>query len=99
VTDIIKRTTMIPLQALGVIDVGATYVGNNEVLANAIANASNTNTQNGFAIQQGSAFVNKYPRTDAAGECTHRCSENSNHMARSYPMLWLYALGCVEVQQ
>ena len=49
------------LQALGVIDMGATYVGDNEVLTNALANISTNELQEGFVIKQSSLFVNEYP--------------------------------------
>jgi len=55
------------LQSLGVIDVGATHVGDHEMLAYALANTSTKELQNGFAIKRGGAFVNEYPRTDDEG--------------------------------
>ena len=52
--------TVVALQALGVIDIGATYMGDNEVLAHALANSTSSSLQEGFAIKRGTAFVNKY---------------------------------------
>ena len=59
---------MIPLQALGIIDVGATDVGNNEMLANALANTSSSKLENGYAIKWSSEFVNEFGRTDENGQ-------------------------------
>ena len=42
---------IILLQALGIVDVGATYVGDNKVLANAMANTSNTTVQNLYGVR------------------------------------------------
>jgi hypothetical protein len=42
---------VIPLQVLGVIDVGVTDVGNNEMLANALSNTSSACLDNGYAIK------------------------------------------------
>lgn len=58
---------VIPLQALGVVNVGATYIGANEVLAHALANTSVTDTSTGYAVKRGGEFVNEYPRVDTNG--------------------------------
>lgn len=61
---------VVPLQALGVIDVGATHVGDNEMLAHALANMSSEALEAGYAVKHGGDFVNEYARTDADGERT-----------------------------
>jgi len=59
---------VIPLNSLGVIDVGATDVADQDVLANALANVSRLELGNSYAVQRGSAFVNEYARTDINGQ-------------------------------
>jgi hypothetical protein len=44
-----------------VIDVGATHVGDNEVLTHALANTSISELEESYAIRHSSALVNKYP--------------------------------------
>jgi hypothetical protein len=90
---------VIPLQALGVIDVGATYVGDNEVLANAMANASNTTVQNSYGVRRGGVFVNEYPRTDTDGQRSIGETHDPHHTMGSYPWLWPYATGGIEVNR
>jgi hypothetical protein len=88
---------VIPLQALGVIDAGATYVGDNEVLANAMANTTSTSVQNGYVVKRGSAFVNEYPRINSLNQCTIGGPEDPNHMMAAFPVLWPYAEGGFEI--
>src|SRR5882672_6071590 len=89
---------VIPLQALGVIDVGATHVSNSEVLSNAMANTV-SNIDNEYAVRRGSTFVNEYARTDEAGQRTDGGAENPNHLMGAYPMLWPYGIGGIETRR
>jgi hypothetical protein len=88
-----------PLQALGVIDVSASYVGDSEVMANAMANTSSTNARSGYAVRHGNTFVNEYPRTDSSGARTDGGPEDPHHTMGCYPWLWPYALGGIETQR
>ena len=78
------------------IDVGATHVGDHEMLAYALANTSTKELQNGSAIKRGGAFVNEYPRTDDEGHRTDGGIKDPNHLAGSFPILWPYAKGVPE---
>jgi hypothetical protein len=88
-----------PLQALGVIDVSTSYVGDNEVLANAMANTSTTNVRNGYAVRHGSTFVNEYAWVDSSGVRTDGGPEDPHHTMGCYPWLWPYALGGIETRR
>ena len=90
---------VVALQALGVIDVGATYVGENEVLAHALANSSVNDLQNGFAIKRGSTFVNEYARTNSDGKRFDGGVEDPHHLAGAFPVLWPYAKGLPETDR
>lgn len=90
---------VILLQALGIVDVGATYVGDNKVLANAMANTSNTTVQNLYGVHRGGVFVNEYARTDTDGQCGIGQTDDPHHTMGSYPWLWPYATGGIEVNQ
>jgi hypothetical protein len=92
----VQEPGVIPLQALGVIDVGATQVSDNEVLANAMANASAKDVSGGYGVRRGSAFVNEYARTDIIGQRTDGGPDDPNHTMGCYPWLWPYAMGGIE---
>ena len=90
---------VVPLQALGVIDVGGTDVPNNEVLAHALSNSSRDASRE-FAVRRGGAFVNEYPRT--TGEQKSRTDggyEEPNHLLGSFPVLFPYGMGGFEVNR
>src|SRR5882762_4683179 len=90
---------VIPLQALGVIDVGATDIGNNEMLANALSNTSSACLDKGYAVKRGSEFVNEYGRTDDSSQRTDGGLDNPNHMMGSFVTLWPYAMGGIETRR
>ena len=50
----------IPLHSLGVVDVAAADVSENEVLAHALANITQLDKAQGWAIKRSSDFVNEY---------------------------------------
>ncbi|KAF8258486.1 hypothetical protein EI94DRAFT_1621851, partial [Lactarius quietus] len=56
---------VVPLQSLGVVDVAANGIKENEVLAHALANVSLSERAEGWAIKRSSDFVNEYPRRTA----------------------------------
>lgn len=89
---------VIPLQALGVIDAGATNLGDSEILSNTMANTSSIGKENGYAIRRGSAFVNEYPRIGPDGSRSHGGIENPNHLLGAYPTLWPYGTGGIKTQ-
>ena len=90
---------VVPLQALGVIDVGATHVGDNEMLAHALANMSSEALEAGYAVKHGGDFVNEYARTDADGERTDGGCQDPNHFLGAFPTLYCYGKGAPEVKR
>ena len=87
----------IPLQALGVVDVVASGIPDNELLANALANVSRADKTDGWAVKCSGDFMNKYPRIDEDGSWFPGTAENPNHLLRSFPCLFPYGLGGFEV--
>ena len=87
----------IPLQALGVVDVAANDVNENEILAHALANVSRAEKGTGFAVKRGGIFVNEYPRRNTDGSLSDGLGENPNHLLGSFPCLFPYGLGGFEV--
>lgn len=83
----------IPLRSLGVVDVAATEVKENEVLAHALLNVSRADKEGGWAVKRSSDFVNEYPRRDSQGSLTDGTSENPNHLLGSFPCLFPYGQG------
>ena len=90
---------MIPLNSLGVIDVGATDVADQDVLANALANVSRLELGNSYAVQRGSAFVNEYARTDINGQHSDGGPEDPNHLLGAFPTLLPYGKGGIETKR
>ena len=90
---------VISLWSLGVIDVRATHVGDNEVLVHALVNTSISELEGGYAIRRSSALVNKYPRTDDTGHRTDGGVEHPNHMLGAFPTLWPYGKGGLETER
>jgi|SRR5882762_1364654 hypothetical protein len=90
---------VIPLQSLGVVDVGATDVADRDILANALANVSTADIKKGYAIRRGSQFVNEYPRTDSSGKRTDGGPDNPNHLLGAFPCLFPYGKGAVELDR
>ena len=87
----------IPLQALGVVDVAANGVTDNELLAHALANVSCADKTDSWAVKRSTDFVNEYPRIDVDGMCFVGSTENPNHLLGSFPCLFPYGLGGFEV--
>ena len=87
------------LQSLGVIDIAATAVPDNKLLANALLNVSQTNKDEGWVVKCSGDFVNEYPRVDECGTRFAGSSENPNHLLGSFPCLFPYGLGRFEVDR
>ena len=90
---------VMPLQALGVIDVGATHVGDNEMLVHALANTSQEAIESGYAVKRSGDFINEYPRTDSTGERTDGGCDDPNHFMGAFPTLYCYGKGCPETRR
>ena len=88
-----------PLRSLGVVDVAANDVTDNDVLAHALLNVSDHDKAQGWAVRRSSDFVNEYPRRNSAGELTSGTFENPNHLLGSFPCLFPYGCGGLEVQR
>ena len=89
----------IPLNSLGVVDVAAAEVNENEVLAHALANLSRSEKELGWAIRHSSDFVNEYPRTNPDGSRSDGGTENPAHLLGSFPCLFPYGKGGFEVKR
>ena len=89
----------VPLQALGIINVGATHVGDSEMLAHALANTLLKATETSFVIKCSGDFVNEYPRTGTDGEQTDGGCEDPNHFCGAFPTSYCYRKGAPEVNR
>src|SRR5882762_9696968 len=90
---------VIPLQSFGIIDAGASYVGENEMLSHALTNASSGDLENGYLVKRSSSFMNEYGRTNDAGEFTDGGPDNPNHMMGTFVTLWPYGVGGIETRR
>lgn len=90
---------MVPLHSLGVVDVAATDVQENEVLAHALSNINTTEKSQGWAVKRGNDFINEYARRDEQGLCFEGNTENPNHLLGSFPCLFPYGEGGFEVKR
>lgn len=88
----------IPLHSLGVVDVAASDVSENEMLAHALLNVSRSEKAEGWAIKHSSDFVNEYPRKTADGKLSDGCGNNPNHLLGSFPCLFPYGKGGYEIK-
>lgn len=99
ITHSVTDAETIPLQSLGVVDVAATEVTENEILAHALANVTQADKAGGWAIKRSSDFVNEYPRRTAEGALTEGGTENPNHLLSTFPCLFPYGQGGFEVSR
>lgn len=96
---------IIPLQALGVLDVGGDDVPDTDILAHALSNSSveaslSQSQRADFQIQRGSAFVNEYARTDkTTGQRYDGGPSDANHLLGAFPVLFPYGAGGFEVER
>ena len=95
----IKDAQTVPLQSLGVVDVAATEVTENEILAHALENVSREDKQEAWAVKRSSDFVNEYARRNEEGECFEGTPENPNHLLGSFPCLFPYGHGGFEIDR
>lgn len=95
----IADSSVIPLQSLGVVDVGATDVADNELVSHAFANTCSDQDQNSFLVKRSSGFVNEYGREDEDGFLTDGGPNDPNHMLGAFPTLWPYGIGGIETRQ
>ena len=89
----------VPLNFLGVVDVAASNVQENDLLSQALANVSQADKSLGWAVKHSGDCVNEYPRIDADGSRCHGSTENPNHLLGSFPCLFPYGLGGFEVDR
>lgn len=95
----IPEAQNIPLRSLGVVDVAATEVTDNEILAHALANVPHSDKAGGWAVKRSSDYVNEYPRRDANGNLDVGSFENPNHLLGTFPWLFPYGEGGFEVKR
>ena len=81
------------------IDIAATDVPENELLAHALANVGQGDKASGWAIKRSGDFVNEYPRKSTDGLLTDGSPDNPNHLLASFPCLFPYGLGGFEVDR
>jgi hypothetical protein len=87
---------VVPLQSLGVVDVGGNDVSERDALTYALANVSEKEKNKSFAIKRGNQFVNEYPRVDSEGSRTDGGPDNPNHLLGAFPTLYCYGKGVIE---
>ena len=88
------------LQSLGVINVTGASISEKDILAHALANVSNENQSQGYAIKRGSTFVNEYAWKDKeSGTFTDGSTSNPNHLYSAFPVLLPFALGGIEMKR
>jgi hypothetical protein len=90
---------IVPLQSLGVVDVGGTDMGEHDALSSALANVSEAEQHKSFAVKRGNEFVNEYARTNLEGERTDGGPCNPNHLLGAFPTLYCYGKGGIEVNR
>lgn len=99
VTDVYVDARSIPLSSLGVVDVAATDISDNEILAHALSNIACSEKANGWAIKRSTDFVNEYARRTPEGTLSDGGCENPNHLLGSFPCLFLFGKGSYEVER
>jgi hypothetical protein len=90
---------VVPLQSLGVVDVGGTDVAEHDALSSALVNVSKAEQQKSFAVKRGSDFVNEYARKDLEGEWSDGGPNNPNHLLGAFPTLYCYGKGGIETSR
>jgi hypothetical protein len=87
---------VVPLQSLGVVDVGGNDISKQDVLTHALANVSEEEKTKSFAIKRGNQFVNEYARTNSKGSHMDGGPDNPNHLLGAFPTLYCYGKGGIE---
>lgn len=91
---------VIPLQAMGVIDMEGNDISTTEIMAHALANSTVESTFNDYSIRRGSAFVNEYARQDpVSGLRNDGGPSNPNHLLGCFPTLFPYGMGGFETER
>ena len=90
---------VVPLQSLGVVDVGGTDVEERDALTSALTNVSEAEQGKSFAVKRGNEFINEYARTNSEGERTDGGASNPNHLLGAFPTLYCYGKGGIEVNR
>ncbi|KAJ3561239.1 hypothetical protein NP233_g10314 [Leucocoprinus birnbaumii] len=91
---------VIPIHALGTIDVTGCTIPDTELMAHALANTAAELSGVDLKIRRGSSFVNKYARIDpVTGERSEGDPSNPNHLLGSFPWLFPYGCGRFEVKR
>ena len=98
-SDTFSDPEIIPLQSLGVVDVAANDIEENQVLAHALTNVSQRDRAEGWAIKRSSDFVNEYPHLTADGTRSAGTPDNPNHLLGAFPCLFPYGEGGFEVDR
>jgi len=84
---------------MGVVDVEGCDISSTEIMAHALANTVDPNTDD-YIIRRGSAFVNEYARTDSVtGLRNDGGPSNPNHLLGSFPTLFPYGKGGFETNR
>lgn len=91
---LVVNAGVVPLQANGIIDVEASHLSNQDVLAHALTNVCHTEKES-YAVRHG-GFVNEYGRRDEEGNQSAGDSENPNHLLGAFPHLFPYGMGGFE---
>ena len=81
------------------VDVAATEVTDNEILAHALANVPHADKMDGWAVKRSSDYVNEYPRRNDDGNAGIGSFENPNHLLGTFPWLFPYGEGGFEVNR
>ena len=74
-------------------------VPDNELLASALCNVSQSDREDGWAVKQSSDFVNEYPCLDEDGNHLAGLTANPNHLLGSFPCLFPCSQGGFEVDR
>jgi hypothetical protein len=88
-----------PLHSLGVINVDATNITDNEVLANALLNVSRSDKLDGWAVKRSSDFVNEYARVDESSVRFQGNPDNPNHLLGSFPCSFPFGCSSFKVKR
>ncbi|KAF7301695.1 ATP-dependent DNA helicase [Mycena indigotica] len=87
-----------PLQSHGAIDISGDAVTDQDLFREATRNFAPSSNAKDYAVRPGSTFVNEYPREDA-GQRTDGGPSNANHLLGTFPLLFPYGLGGLEVDR
>jgi hypothetical protein len=74
-------------------------VPDNELLASALCNVSQSDREDGWAVKQSSDFVSEYPCLDEDGNHLAGLTANPNHLLGSFPCLFPCSQGGFEVDR